>query len=62
MLSHANINRSGNIPSLYKRAFLGSIYATSGTRYLCQVMLLDGTRIQASDIEYVNRKEAKKSE
>ena len=62
VLSHAHIDHSGNLPNLSRQGFRGNIYATPATRDLCQIMLADSARIQTSDIEYVNRKRARKGE
>ncbi len=62
VLSHAHIDHSGNLPNLVKQGFAGNIYATFATRDLCSIMLADSARIQVSDIEYLNRKRAKRGE
>lgn len=62
VLSHAHIDHSGNIPNLVKSGFKGDIYCTYATRDLCAIMLRDSAKIQSYDIEYVNRKRAKKNE
>ena len=63
ILSHAHIDHSGNLPSLYRAGFRGPIYATSATRDLATIMLLDSAKIQVNDVKYVNkkRKRAKKN-
>lgn len=55
VLSHAHIDHSGNLPNLTSKGFEGNIYATFGTRDLCQIMLADSARIQKSDAEWVNK-------
>lgn len=62
ILSHAHIDHAGNLPTLYAKGFNGSIYSTSATRDLCSIMLLDSAFIQERDIEYVNKRRAKKHE
>ncbi|MEP7146400.1 MAG: MBL fold metallo-hydrolase [bacterium] len=59
VLSHAHIDHSGNLPSLYAKGFNGAIYSTTATRDLCSIMLLDSAHIQEKDTEYVNKKRLK---
>ncbi|MEO8663886.1 MAG: MBL fold metallo-hydrolase [Ignavibacteria bacterium] len=59
VLSHAHIDHSGNLPSLYAKGFTGTIYSTTATRDLCSVMLLDSAHIQEKDTEYINKKRVK---
>lgn len=56
VLSHAHIDHSGNLPSLYRNGFRGPIYTTSASRDLAAIMLLDSAKIQVSDVKYVNKK------
>ena len=56
VLSHAHIDHAGNIPTLVKQGFRGSIFCTPATRDLCSVMLRDAARIQEADAEFLNRK------
>lgn len=60
VLSHAHIDHSGNIPNLVKSGFQGDIVGTYATRDLCAIMLRDSAKIQAYDIEYLNKKRARK--
>ena len=56
VLSHAHIDHSGLIPYLVKEGFKGTIYCTSATRDLCDIMLRDTAYIQAQDIRWYNKK------
>ncbi len=60
ILSHAHIDHLGNIPTLVKHGFNGPIYCTSATKDLAVVMLRDSAHIQEKDVEYVNKRRAKK--
>lgn len=60
VLSHAHIDHSGNIPNLVKSGFKGDIVCTYATRDLCAIMLRDSAKIQGYDIQYLNKKRAKK--
>jgi metallo-beta-lactamase family protein len=62
ILSHAHIDHSGNLPNLVKSGYRGSIYTTSATAHLSNVMLLDSAHVQESDVAFVNKRRAKQGE
>lgn len=62
VLSHAHIDHSGNLPNLVKSGFSGPIYATPPTATLGEIMLLDAAHIQEADIEYLNKKRARRGD
>lgn len=56
ILSHAHLDHSGNLPSLIKRGFSGSIFCTSATKDIASLLLMDSAKIQEYDIKYLNKK------
>jgi len=56
VLSHAHIDHSGNLPTLVRRGYEGTVYATPATVDLCDIMLRDSAYLQRRDVEYVNKK------
>ncbi len=62
VLSHAHIDHTGNLPTLYRKGFRGNVHATYATRDLCSVMLLDSAFIQEKEIEFVNKRRERKGE
>ena len=62
ILSHAHIDHSGNLPSLYRSGFRGPIFCTSASRDLAAFMLMDSAKIQVNDVKYVNKKRKKNNQ
>lgn len=56
VLSHAHIDHSGNIPTLYKQGFRGRVHATRATKDLTGLMLRDSAQVQLRDVRYLHRK------
>jgi metallo-beta-lactamase family protein len=56
LLSHAHIDHCGNLPTLVRAGFRGTIWCTPATADLTRVMLLDAAHIQQRDAEEVSRR------
>lgn len=54
VLSHAHIDHVGLLPRLVKEGFDGNIYATAATMDLARILLMDSSKIQAQDAEYLS--------
>ncbi|MGD9519592.1 MAG: MBL fold metallo-hydrolase [Armatimonadota bacterium] len=59
VLTHAHMDHSGLLPWLCAHGFAGPIFATSGTRDLCQIMLADSAKLQEEEAAYRARKGGK---
>lgn len=55
ILTHAHLDHTGYLPLLVKQGFRKQIYASSATRDLCKILLLDAGRLQEEDAKRANR-------
>ncbi len=61
VLSHAHMDHSGNLPTLVKAGFRGTIHATRATAGLLAPMLRDSAHIQERDAEFLNKRDSRKN-
>lgn len=59
LLTHAHLDHCGRIPKLVKLGFKGIIYATSATKDLTRVVLMDAAKIAYYDTKYENKRRAR---
>ena len=60
LLTHAHLDHCGRLPLLVKRGFRGEIIATSATRELARVVMLDSAHLQEEEAKYQSRKIARR--
>lgn len=56
VLSHAHLDHCGRLPKLVKEGFKGSVYLTSASHPLLDLMLKDAVHIQLRDTEWENKR------
>jgi len=58
LLTHAHLDHCGRLPLLAKRGFHGEILATSATRDLARLVLLDAAGLEAEEAKRNARRQA----
>lgn len=60
IITHSHIDHIGRLPLLFKSGFNGSIFATSATADLMEIMLKDSAHIQELESKWQNKKRQRK--
>lgn len=60
LLTHAHLDHTGRVPLLLKHGYRGTIFATSATLDLAEIVLQDASKIQMQDALRKNRKHPEK--
>jgi metallo-beta-lactamase family protein len=55
ILTHAHLDHCGYLPRLVREGYRGKIYATSATRDVAELILMDSGHLQEKDAEFLNR-------
>ncbi|MDH3982197.1 MAG: MBL fold metallo-hydrolase [Kiritimatiellaceae bacterium] len=59
LLTHAHLDHCGRLPKLVKEGFEGTIYATSATAEISNIIMQDSAHIQEEDIKHKQRRHEK---
>lgn len=60
VLSHAHIDHSGRLPILIRQGFKGNIHTHEASADLAQILLKDSAYLNQRDVEYRNKRRARK--
>jgi len=55
LVTHAHLDHTGRLPLLAKSGYAGPIFCTDATRELTSLILRDSAKVQAQDIDRLNR-------
>lgn len=56
LITHAHLDHTGRLPMLVRAGYSGPIYATEATVELASLIMRDSAKVQAQDLERLNRK------
>ena len=62
LVTHAHLDHTGRLPLLAKQGYAGPIFCTDATRELTNLILRDSAKVQAQDIDRLNRQRQRADE
>jgi metallo-beta-lactamase family protein len=62
LVTHGHLDHTGRLPLLGKAGYSGPIHATGATREITGLILKDSAKVQAQDLERINRKRLRAGE
>ncbi|HTZ19954.1 MAG TPA: MBL fold metallo-hydrolase [Opitutaceae bacterium] len=62
LVTHAHLDHTGRLPLLAKQGYAGPIFCTDATRELTNLILRDSAKVQAQDIDRLNRRRQRADE
>ena len=62
LVTHGHLDHTGRLPLLGKAGYSGPLYATDATREITGLILKDSAKVQAQDLERINRKRLRAGE
>jgi metallo-beta-lactamase family protein len=62
LVTHAHLDHTGRLPLLAKQGYAGPVFCTDATRELTNLILRDSAKVQAQDIDRLNRQRQRAAE
>ena len=62
LVTHAHLDHCGRLPLLAKQGYTGPIFCSDATRELTNLILRDSAKVQAQDIDRLNRQRQRADE
>jgi metallo-beta-lactamase family protein len=62
LVTHGHLDHTGRLPLLSKGGYTGPIYGTDATREITDLILKDSAKVQAQDLDRINRKRRRAAE
>jgi metallo-beta-lactamase family protein len=62
LVTHGHLDHTGRLPLLGKAGYSGPVFGTQATREITDLILKDSAKVQAQDLERINRKRLRAAE